>query len=56
VRRYGRAARTTIQVDFLPYLREIGRERRAGAARQRMTGRHAGEDHSGAVGLRPVAS
>jgi hypothetical protein len=30
-KRYGRSARHTIQVDFLPYVREIRRERRLGA-------------------------
>jgi thioredoxin reductase len=34
-RRYGRSARHAIQVDFLPYLREIRRERAAGARRSR---------------------
>jgi dimethylaniline monooxygenase (N-oxide forming) len=33
-KRYGCAARTTIQVDFLAYMREIRRERRAGARRK----------------------
>jgi hypothetical protein len=33
IRRYGPAARPAISVDFLPYLREIARERRAGARR-----------------------
>jgi thioredoxin reductase len=32
-KRYGRSARHAIQVDFLAYLREIRRERRAGARR-----------------------
>ena len=32
-KRYGRSARHTIQVDFLPYLREIRRERQMGARR-----------------------
>jgi thioredoxin reductase len=34
-RRYGRRGRNAIQVDFLPYLREIRKERQAGAARGR---------------------
>jgi hypothetical protein len=34
-RRYDRAAQPGIRVDFLPYLREIHRERRAGARRVR---------------------
>jgi hypothetical protein len=33
VKRYARSTRDTIQVDFLAYLREIRRERRAGARR-----------------------
>jgi cation diffusion facilitator CzcD-associated flavoprotein CzcO len=33
-RRYVRSARHTIQVDFLPYQREIRKERRVGAARK----------------------
>lgn len=32
-RRYVPSSRPAIQVDFLPYLREIARERRAGAGR-----------------------
>jgi dimethylaniline monooxygenase (N-oxide forming) len=33
--RYARSSRPAIQVDFLPYLREIARERQAGARRSR---------------------
>jgi hypothetical protein len=40
-KRYGRGTSHAIQVDFLAYLRQIRRERRAGAWRARQAGHHA---------------
>jgi Flavin-binding monooxygenase-like len=46
VRRYARSTRDTIQVDFLAYLREIRRERRAGARRNGVSRAMAADPHA----------
>ena len=46
-RRYARSARHLIQVDFLPYLREIRAERQAGARRGRAGRERAGRERAG---------